>query len=71
MNNGHQLPTTNRQFAETDATFRAACERAGIEPSKLQASKWRRHFGVAWEHRDGGSKRQPIDNTHVTGINPS
>lgn len=71
MNNGHQLPLTNRHFAETNAEFRAACARAGIPTSKLQASKFRRHFGVAWEHRNGGPKDVGIDKAAANGINAS
>jgi hypothetical protein len=44
---------TNTEFAEKDREFRAACERAGIPPSKRQASKWRLGFGKAWDNRNG------------------
>lgn len=43
---------TNREFAEHDREFRAACERAGIKPSVRQASKWRLGFGLAYNHRN-------------------
>ena len=41
----------NRKFAETDKKFKAACEAAGVEPSKRQASKWRQKRGKAWHER--------------------
>ena len=40
---------TNKEFAKTDPKFRAACERAGIEPTARQASKYRRGFGLAFQ----------------------
>ena len=50
--NGHSNGlVNNRTFAATNAEFRAACERAGIQPTQRQASKWRLGFGKAWENR--------------------
>jgi hypothetical protein len=46
---------TNAEFARTNGQFRAACERAGIEPTRRQASKFRNKTGAAWAARKGGS----------------
>lgn len=42
---------TNSEFAETDQSFKSACEKAGLPPTKRQASKWRRKFGTAYRNR--------------------
>jgi hypothetical protein len=43
---------TNESFAATNEEFKAACESAEIKPTGRQASKFRRHRGLAWEaHR--------------------
>lgn len=39
---------SNAAFAEKDSGFRDACEKAGIPPTKRQASKYRRGFGMAY-----------------------
>lgn len=31
--------------------FRKACELAGVEPTRRQASKWNNGYGAAWNHR--------------------
>lgn len=47
---------TNKKFAAEDVAFRNACEAAGLRLTKRQASKWRRHTGLAWNvHRYGES----------------
>lgn len=46
---------TNAEFARTNGQFRAACKRAGVEPTRRQASKFRNKIGVAWAARKGGS----------------
>jgi hypothetical protein len=38
---------TNGEFSKQDKLFRTCCELAGIEPTKRQASKFRRGFGKA------------------------
>ena len=38
---------TNREMAATDKAFRAACAAAGVEPTKRQASKFKRGLGQA------------------------
>jgi len=38
---------TNREFAEKDLVFQKACELAGIQPTKRQASKWSHRKGLA------------------------
>ena len=40
---------TNEQFAKTDEHFQTACEKAGVEPTSRQASKWRNGKGIARE----------------------
>jgi hypothetical protein len=35
-----------------DRTFLAACSAAGVQPTRRQASKWRRKFGAAFTHRN-------------------
>lgn len=40
---------TNREYAETDK-FKAACKRAGVEPTPRQASKYRNGKGRAYRH---------------------
>lgn len=42
---------TNGRFAQTDGQFQAACMRAGVQPTKRQASKWRNKRGLAWKNR--------------------
>lgn len=44
---------TNQQFADSNEEFRQACERAGIQPTKRQASKFKLKFGRAYECRNG------------------
>ena len=39
----------HKEFAQEDQAFRTACEKAGVEPTSRQASKWRRKFGAAWK----------------------
>lgn len=43
--------TYHKEFANEDGVFRAACERAGVQPTKRQASKWRNGRGAAFSHR--------------------
>lgn len=46
----HQVKNgiTNRLFAKTDARFQEACIRAGVQPTKRQAAKFRRKEGSAY-----------------------
>ncbi len=41
--------TTNKVFATTNKDFMAACTKADVEPTKRQASKYRRKIGKAWK----------------------
>ena len=41
---------TNRAFTK-DGEFQAACAAAGVEPTKRQASKYRRKMGAAYNAR--------------------
>lgn len=43
---------TNRKFASQHQQFLAACTKAGVKPTKRQASKFKRGFGSAYQHRD-------------------
>ena len=40
---------TNKEFADKNKEFRDACARAGVEPTRRQASKWRMKKGLAWK----------------------
>lgn len=40
---------TNREFSEVDTKFREACKAAGVQPTKRQASKYRRGLGSAFK----------------------
>lgn len=42
---------SNKKMAENDKIFRKACELAGVQPTKRQASKWRNHRGRAYDYR--------------------
>jgi len=42
---------TNREFFKTDKQFISACEDMRIEPTKRQASKFRRKEGTAYKGR--------------------
>ena len=44
---------TNAEFAQSDKAFQEACKRAGLQPTRRQASKWRLKDGLAWQHRNG------------------
>lgn len=40
---------SNRDFANKDSMFRAACEAVSVNPCGRQASKWRRRTGKAFK----------------------
>lgn len=42
------MRVTNDDFRRHDQAFRAACTKAGVEPTKRQASKFRRQEGRAY-----------------------
>lgn len=42
---------TNWRFAQTDGQFQMSCARAGVQPTKRQASKWRNKRDRAWHAR--------------------
>jgi hypothetical protein len=44
------MKLTNTQFAKTCQSFIAACQRAGVEPTTRQASKFRNKKGSAFAH---------------------
>ena len=45
------MQITNQKFAESNAEFIAACRKAGITPTKRQASKFRNKRGRAYAER--------------------
>ncbi len=49
--NGH---ITNQQFADTDIEFIEACARAGVQPNKRRAARWRSRTGYVYGYRVGG-----------------
>lgn len=42
---------TNRMFAETNKLFQKDCQTANVQPTRRQASKYRRSVGAAWKSR--------------------
>lgn len=44
--------TSNYNFARTNPVFIKACELAGVEATKRQASKWRNRAGRAYAQRN-------------------
>ena len=42
----------NAMFAKLNDKFRAACEKAGVQPTRRQAAKWNKGFGSAWKNRN-------------------
>lgn len=46
----------NGPFAASDEHFRAACERAGVQPTARQASKYRSGRGRAYQHRQQAAR---------------
>jgi hypothetical protein len=47
---------TNKEFAAQDESFKVACEQAGVQPTKRQASKWRSKKGKAWVMMNVGKR---------------
>lgn len=45
------LKMNNNEFSANVKTFKASCEKAGIKPTKRQASKWRRKTGLAYNNK--------------------
>ena len=45
---------TNREFAKQDQTFKMCCEKAGVDPTVRQASKFRAKKGAAYKVLKGG-----------------
>lgn len=40
---------TNKEFSVKIKTFQSNCEKANVEPTKRQASKWRNKKGLAFQ----------------------
>jgi hypothetical protein len=59
---------TNREAAKFDPEFRAACEVAGVFPSRNQYRKWKYRRGIAYltAHQ---TTRAAIDNRRRVNIN--
>ena len=53
------MKSTNREFVKENKLFRKACEIASINPTSRQASKFRRHKGIAYKHQ--GKAQSAID----------
>lgn len=50
----HGLPQygSTAEDITREPEFREACRKAGVEPTKRQARKWRRREGQAWDAHD-------------------
>lgn len=48
-----RVSKTNAEFAQEDGNFKRWCRAAGADPTKRQASKWRRQTGVAYKTMKG------------------
>ena len=46
-----QKGQSNAEYAKTNEAFRAACEKAGVDPTPRQASKYRNGIGAAYNAR--------------------
>ena len=44
---------SNKEFAAKNEAFRKACERAGVEPTSRQASKYQNKKGAAYKSGRG------------------
>ena len=49
--NDKRFGITHAEFSKTDPMFKNACEKAGVEPTIRQASKWRNKKGKAYAAR--------------------
>lgn len=49
----HDGSVPNKVFAAKDTGFRQACERAGVQPTARQASKYRNGKGSAFKGKKG------------------
>jgi len=47
---------TNRELAQYDPAFRAACEMAGVHPSRQQFRKWKHGRGAAFIGQNGSRR---------------
>jgi hypothetical protein len=66
---------TNREAAKYDQEFRAACERAGVFPSRNQFRKWKFGRGIAYltanhtTREQQRAKRTDLDKNQPEHIN--
>jgi len=63
------MDQTNALFAQENKEFRAACEEAGVAPSKRQASRWRMGEGVAFFAKKAAELHNNFDNISATHSN--
>jgi hypothetical protein len=52
--------TTNDMFATSDTHFRELCEKAGVKPTKRQASKFRNKYGAAAREAGINKRKNPV-----------
>ena len=50
---------TNDVFASSDTEFREACDKAGVQPTARQASKFRHGYGLAARAAGISNRRDP------------
>ena len=43
----HKYDQSNEKFAKENMEFQSACDKAGVKPTRRQASKWRNKKGLA------------------------
>lgn len=53
MNINKLMALKNREFAQEVKIFNQYCQKAGIEPTKRQAGKWRKKRGMAYLMKAG------------------
>lgn len=57
MSESPTVQPTNRQVA-AETHFQKVCAQAGVNPTKRQASKFRRHMGRAWAQHVANTRQQ-------------
>jgi len=51
---------TNDVFATQDGAFRDLCDKAGVKPTKRQASKFRNGYGMAARQAGSSTRKDPV-----------
>ncbi|MCI4435668.1 MAG: hypothetical protein JHC33_02485 [Ignisphaera sp.] len=49
---GNEKRQTNKDFAMKDSAFAEACGKAEVQPTRRQASKFRRGYGKAYKFKN-------------------